>query len=156
MLAPHNQSNTWVIPRQDGQVFRHCTVITPDQTTVLNFGGDPTAPGFGQHLTFDQILARCGRAWAAFLAELGAFGSGIIVPRVEVDFVREVVHGDLTIDIDVLSIGRTSFRLRHLVQQEGEVAATVEVVIVCFGYDDRGPLPLTEEQRGLLQRHLLR
>lgn len=136
-------------------MFRHSTVVTTEDTTVLHFGGDPTAPGFGQHLTFDQILARCGRAWAAFLADLGAFGSGIIVPRVEVDFVREVVDGDLTIDIDVLSVGRTSFRLRHLVQQAGSLVATVEVVIVSFGYDDRGPLPLSAEQRRLLEGHLL-
>ena len=136
-------------------MFRHSSVITPEDTTVLHFGGDPTAPGFGQHLTFDQILARCGSAWAAFLAELGAFGTGIIVPRVEVDFRREVVDGDLTIDIDVLSVGRTSFRLRHQVTQAGEVAAVVEVVIVSFGYDERGPLPLTDEQRVLLEGHLL-
>ncbi|MCU1594547.1 MAG: hypothetical protein JWO12_1939 [Frankiales bacterium] len=30
-----------------------------------------------------------------------------------------------------------------------------EVVIVCFGYDDRGPLPLSAEQRERLQQHLL-
>ena len=33
-------------------------------------------------------------------------------------------------------------------------AATVQVVIVSFGYDDRGPLPLTEQQRWLLSPHL--
>ena len=89
------------------------------------------------------------------LDELGAFGSGIIVPRVEVDFAREVVDGELVIDIDVLKVGRTSFRLRHLVQQAGLTAATVEVVIVSYGYDDRGPLELTDEQRTLLEGHLL-
>jgi acyl-CoA thioesterase FadM len=136
-------------------VFRHSTVITPDDTTVLHFGGDPTAPGFGQHLTFDQILKRCGAAWQAFLDELGAFGTGIIVPRLEVSYAAEVVDGDLAIEVDVLSIGRTSFRIRLGVQQAGVTAATVEVVIVSFGYDDRGPLPLTDEQRGLLTPHLL-
>lgn len=136
-------------------VFRHATTITDDDTTVLHFGGDPTAPGFGQHLTFDQILKRCGTAWSAFLNSLGAFGTGVIVPRVEVDYHREVVSGDLTIDVDVVSVGRTSFRLRLAVSQAGRPVATVQVVIVSFGYDDRGPLALTAEQHALLQPHLL-
>jgi acyl-CoA thioesterase FadM len=136
-------------------VYRHHLTITDADTTVLHFGGDPTAPGFGQHLTFDQILKRCGSAWAAFLDSLGAFGTGIIVPRLEVDFRAEVVSGDLTIDVDVVSIGRTSFRLRHTCSQGGVQVATVHVVIVSFGYDDRGPLELTAEQRALLTTHLL-
>jgi acyl-CoA thioesterase FadM len=136
-------------------VFRHALTITDDDTTVLHFGGDPTAPGFGQHLTFDQILKRCGRAWSAFLDSLGTFGTGVIVPRLEVDYHREVLSGDLTIDVAVVSIGRTSFRLRLASFQGGQPVATVHVVIVSFGYDDRGPLALTDEQRSSLLPHLL-
>jgi acyl-CoA thioesterase FadM len=129
--------------------------ITDHDTTVLHFGGDPTAPGFGQHLTFDQILNRCGKAWGAFLDSLGAFGTGVIVPRLEVDYHREVLSGDLTIDVGVVSIGRTSFRIRLACSQAGLPVANVHVVIVSFGYDDRGPLALTDEQRSLLEPHLL-
>ncbi len=136
-------------------MFHHAATVTDDDTTVLHFGGDPTAPGFGQHLTFDQILARCGAAWSAFLDDLGVFGTGVIVPRVEVSYHREVLTGDLGIDVVVLSVGRTSFRIRLVVNQAGQAAATVEVVIVSFGYDERGPLLLTEEQRSLLEAHLL-
>jgi acyl-CoA thioesterase FadM len=136
-------------------VYRHALTITDTDTTVLHFGGDPTAPGFGQHLTFDQILKRCGGAWSAFLDSLGAFGTGVIVPRLEVDFQAEVVSGDLTIDVAVVSIGRTSFRIRLACSQAGQPVAIVHVVIVSFGYDDRGPLALTDEQRALLEQHLL-
>ena len=136
-------------------MFRHALTITDDDTTVLHFGGDPTAPGFGQHLTFDQILKRCGGAWSAFLDSLGDFGTGVIVPRVEVDYHREVLSGDLTIDVDVVSVGRTSFRLRLACSQGGLPVATVHVVIVSFGYDERGPLPLTDKQRSSLLPHLL-
>ncbi len=136
-------------------MYRHALTITDDDTTVLHFGGDPTAPGFGQHLTFDQILKRCGAAWSAFLDSLGAFGTGVIVPRLEVDYRAEVLSGDLTIDVGVVSIGRTSFRLRLACSQEAKPVATVHVVIVSYGYDDRGPLALTDEQRALLLPHLL-
>jgi acyl-CoA thioesterase FadM len=136
-------------------VYRHALTITDDDTTVLHFGGDPTAPGFGQHLTFDQILKRCGSAWSAFLDSLSVFGTGVIVPRLEVDYQAEVLSGDLTIDVGVVSVGRTSFRLRLACSQAGRPVATVHVVIVSFGYDDRGPLALTAEQRALLHPHLL-
>lgn len=119
---------------------------------VSSIGGtlDPTAPGRGAHLTFDRILGRCGQAWLAFLGELGGFGVEIICPRVEVDYVREVGAGELRIDVSVLSVGRSSFRLALDVQQGGVRAAGAEVVLVAFDYSLGASVPLSEGQRAAL------
>jgi len=65
-------------------VYRHSASVTADDTRPLVHDVDPTAPGYGHHLTFDRILRRCGLAWTAFLQQLGGFDGDVIVPRVEV------------------------------------------------------------------------
>lgn len=134
-------------------MFRSSTPVTADDTRPLIADVDPTAPGYGNHLSFDRILRRCGLAWTAFLNDLGTFDGGVICPRLEVDYHREVGTGTLDVDVSVLSVGRTSFRLRCAVLQDGEPAATVDVVLVSFAYDDRAALPLTDAQRAALATH---
>lgn len=128
-------------------MFTHLSTIGPDDLGTLAAEVDPTAPGTGHHLNFDQILRRCGHAWMAFLAESGEFGSGVICPRVEVDYHREIGVGPLAVDVSVVSVGRTSFRLRLDVRADGELAASAQAVLVCFDYATRTPLPLTSGQR---------
>lgn len=85
------------------------------------------------------------------LNELGGFGSGVIVPRLEVDYHREVGEGELVIDVEVLKVGRSSFRLGLDVRQRGDLAARAEVVLVVFDYSSRRPIPLSDQQRAALQ-----
>ena len=132
-------------------MFTHASTVGPDDLGTLAAEIDPTAPGTGHHLNFDSILRRCGHAWMAFLASTGEFGSGVIVPRVEVDYFREVGAGSFEVDVSVVSVGRTSFRLRLDCRAEGELAASAQAVLVCFDYATRTPLPLTDGQRAALQ-----
>ena len=135
-------------------MHRHTSVVAPEDVSVIGGRLDPTAPGRGEHLTFDRILGRCGEAWMAFLSDLGGFGVEIICPRVEVDYLREVGAGELVIDVTVVSIGRSSFRLHlGLAQQEHDVA-TAEVVLVAFDYTAGASIALTESQRAALSEHL--
>jgi acyl-CoA thioesterase FadM len=131
-------------------VFTHASEVLPEHLGTLAAEIDPTAPGTGHHLNFDAILRRCGHAWMAFLGATGAFGSGVIVPRVEVDYFREVGVGAFEVEVSVLSVGRTSFRLRLDCRSEGEAVASAQAVLVCFDYETRTPLPLTDEQRAAL------
>jgi acyl-CoA thioesterase FadM len=128
--------------------------VLPADVSVIGGTLDPTAPGRGEHLTFDRILGRCGDAWMGFLGQLGGFGVEIICPRVEVDYLREVGTGDLLIDVRVLSVGRTSFRLRMDLTQHGQPVADAEVVLVAFDYTTGGSVPLTDAQRAALEGHL--
>ncbi len=131
-------------------MFTHVTEVLPEDVSVIGGTLDPTAPGRGAHLTFDKILGRCGQAWMAFLADLGGFGVEIICPRVEVDYRREVSAGELRIDVTVLYLGTTSFRLRLDVRQGGELAAQAEVVLVAFDYAQGASVALTDAQRKAL------
>jgi acyl-CoA thioester hydrolase len=135
-------------------VFQHTSPVLPEHVSVIGGTLDPTAPGRGAHLTFDRILGRCGEAWMAFLAELGGFGVEIICPRVEVDYLREVGAGDLAIEVAVLSVGRTSFRLQLQMTQHDLPVARAEVVLVAFDYATGTSVALTDGQRTALQRHL--
>ena len=136
-------------------MFTYVTDVPAEDVSVIGGTLDPTAPGRGAHLTFDRILGRCGEAWMAFLRDLGGFGVEIICPRVEVDYFREVGAGELRIDVVVLSVGRSSFRLRLEVQQKGEKAAAAEVVLVAFDYAAASSVPLTESQRAALSSALV-
>ena len=135
-------------------MFSTSTPVTLEDTRPLIADVDPTAPGYGNHLSFDRILRRCGLAWTEFLNSLGSFDGGVICPRLEVDYHREVGAGSLDVDVTVLSVGRSSFRILCTVKQDGLVAASVEVVLVSFSYDDRAALPLSQQQRTDLLAHL--
>lgn len=127
--------------------------MTPEDTRPLIADVDPTAPGYGNHLSFDRILRRCGLAWTEFLNSLGSFDGGVICPHLSVDYVSEVGEGTLDVDVSVLSVGGSSFRVLCAVSQDGRPAARVEVVLVSFSYSAREAVPLTEQQRTDLHAH---
>ena len=131
-------------------MHRHSTTVTDADIRPLTQEVDPTAPGYGNHLSFDAILRRCGLAWTTFLNSLGGFGSGVIVPRLTVDYLSEVDVGTLDIDVSVVRLGTTSFTVRCAVSQDGRPCANVDVVLVCFDYATRAAVPLTPEQRAAL------
>ncbi len=135
-------------------MFRSSTPVTPDDTRPLIADVDPTAPGYGYHLSFDRILRRCGLAWTSFLNDLGPFDGGVICPHLSVDYLAEVGEGTLDVDVSVLSVGRTSFRVLCTVLQDDVVAARVQVVLVSFAYDEKAAVPLTAAQQAALTGHL--
>ena len=134
--------------------FVHTSPVLAEQISVIGATFDPTAPGRGAHLTFDRIHGRCGEAWMAFLADVGGFGADIICPRVEIDYLSEVGAGDLVIDVAVLSVGRTSFRLGLAITQHDRPVADAEVVLVAFDYVAGSSVALTEGQREGLLSHV--
>ncbi len=138
---------------QPGDVFRTSTSVTPEDTRPLIADIDPTAPGYGNHLSFDRILRRCGLAWTEFLNALGSFDGGVICPHLSVDYLSEVSEGTLDVDVVVMSVGGSSFRVLCTVFQDDRLAARVEVVLVSFSYDDRSAVALTERQRADLHAH---
>jgi acyl-CoA thioesterase FadM len=52
----------------------------------------------------------------------------------------------------VIRIGTSSFTVRCAVSQDARPAASVDVVLVRYGYDERKPLPLSPQQRVQLER----
>jgi acyl-CoA thioesterase FadM len=107
---------------------------------------DPTAPGYGTHLAFHQVLQRCGVAWRAFLASLPGVDKGLIVPNMNADFIAEVQVGTLDIDVRLVRIGTSSFTVVCEASQDGTPAASVDVVLANFDYNRRTTFPLTPGQ----------
>ncbi|GAB2869797.1 thioesterase family protein [Nocardioides pacificus] len=115
---------------------------------------DPAVPGYGEHLPFHSILQRCGVAWRDYLGAFPSFNSGVIVPRVAADFLAEVHLGRMEIEVVPSEVWTSSFAVVCEVFQNGTVVARVRVVLVNFDYDSRTAVPLSGEQRKILQREL--
>ncbi|MGY1702906.1 acyl-CoA thioesterase [Geodermatophilus sp. SYSU D00766] len=77
-------------------------------------------------------------------------GAGIILARLEVDYLRQVHYraGEhLTVVSSVTRLGRSSIGVRQELAQDGQPALRAEMVLVNFDYAADASAPMTEEQR---------
>lgn len=77
-------------------------------------------------------------------------GAGIILARLEVDYLRQVhyrVSEHLTVSSTITRLGRSSIGMRQELTQDGEVALRAEMVLVNFDYAADATSPLTDGQR---------
>ena len=83
---------------------------------------------------------------------LAPAGHGFVVARLAIDFRREMRWG-VRVDIGsiVASLGRTSFRVRQALFQDGECASTGESVIVLMADANRRPAELPRATRVQLE-----
>ena len=77
-------------------------------------------------------------------------GAGIILARLEIDYLRQIhyrVSEHLTVASRITRLGRSSIGMRQELTQDGEVALRAEMVLVNFDYATDAVSPLTEQQR---------
>jgi acyl-CoA thioester hydrolase len=77
-------------------------------------------------------------------------GAGIILARLEIDYLRQVHYrmGEhLTVTSRITRLGRSSIGMRQDLTQDGEVALRAEMVLVNFDYAADAVSPLTDSQR---------
>ena len=77
-------------------------------------------------------------------------GAGIILARLEIDYLRQVhyrVSEHLTVSSTITRLGRSSIGMRQELTQDGEVALRADMVLVSFDYAADAASPLTEQQR---------
>ena len=77
-------------------------------------------------------------------------GAGIILARLEVDYLRQIHYraGEhLTVVGTVTRLGRSSIGMRQELAQDGEPALRAEMVLVNFDYATDASAPLTDAQR---------
>ena len=77
-------------------------------------------------------------------------GAGIILARLEVDYLRQIHYraGEhLTVVGTVTRLGRTSIGMRQELAQDGQPALRAEMVLVTFDYAADATSPLTDAQR---------
>jgi acyl-CoA thioester hydrolase len=94
------------------------------------------------------------------LARMGFFGmsgqrlESMILARLAIDYKRQVMLEDrVAVETWVEGLGRSSITLRQEVLANGEVAATVDAILVHFNYDLQRSEPLTGELRAWLESH---
>lgn len=78
---------------------------------------------------------------------------GLIVARVECDYVRPVVADGEPVEVAVWldAVGRSSFGLAYTIHQRGELVARARSVQVAYDYAAQRSRPLTEEERAALE-----
>lgn len=95
------------------------------------------------------VYAENGRL--AFLRDLGCDVQSLILAHLAIDFRRQVAFGQaIVVDSWVEKIGTTSVTMCQSVRADGEVAAEVRSVVVCFDYATQRPTPWTAGVREAL------
>lgn len=111
--------------------------------------------GHVNHATMITMLEHA--RWAMLEPHVTArdFMSGeiwTVVRHVDIGYESQAVPGDdLEIRSGLLSVGRTSYRMRQEVRQRqsGRLVARAEIVFVCIGRDGR-PVPVPDSWRTII------
>lgn len=80
----------------------------------------------------------------------GKPGGGMILARLEVDYLRQLyyrVSEPLCVTSWVVRLGTKSLTMRQELVQDGEVAIRADCVLVMFDYDTDASRPLNAEER---------
>lgn len=108
----------------------------------------------GSHVPFYLALEVASDAWRRTVGERCApvlTMTDLAVVHVEADFSREMFTGELTVDVSVQRIGRTSVTVRAELAQAGASTGAVTIVFARVDAARVVSLPLTPEQRPFLE-----
>jgi acyl-CoA thioester hydrolase len=120
-------------------------------TTAPRFA-DTDAMGHVNNAVFSTYLESARVAFFADATGDRVGQSGLILARSEIDFVAPIFfgRGDVVTSVWVERVGTKSFRLGHVMTQDGNVVARAAVVLVAYDYAVNASRPLAEEERTLL------
>lgn len=108
------------------------------------------------HVAYEEFWASLGvdRAWVFSKAEFL-----IPIAHSEADYRRPIRHGErITIRLDVTRLGRVSFSLAYRIggpEGADDVRAEVRTVHAFVARDTMKPIPIPDDLRVLLLRHLV-
>jgi acyl-CoA thioester hydrolase len=119
------------------------------------------------HLNNARALTLIEEARLAFLSDHGTLGAaaeiaeargGVIVARNEIDYLRPMLPfaGPVRVDIAVVAVGGSSFRLGYRLYQKGEQTARACSVMVGYDYAAGTSRALRDAERARLQALLER
>lgn len=117
--------------------------MTRHEHTVQLRWSDPDMLG---HVNHARALALLEDARLA----MGNGGSGLILARLEVDYLRQLYYrvGErLLVQTVVTRLGTKSFAVRQELVQDDQVAIRADCVMVAFDFDADASRPLTDEER---------
>jgi acyl-CoA thioester hydrolase len=108
------------------------------------------------HVNNSRVLSYLEDARLAFFNTRmpGLMDSGLVVARVEVDYVRPIEYDrllhPLDVSVSVARVGNSSFTVDSEITQHGSPSARASVVLVSFDQATGRSTPLTDEQRATL------
>jgi 1,4-dihydroxy-2-naphthoyl-CoA hydrolase len=117
-------------------------------------------------LFFGRIYDYCHQAYEELIGSEGIdrahyfAGASYLVPiaHSEADYRRPIRHGErIQVRVDVTRVGRASFTLRfHVTGPEGDLRVEATTVHAFVERAAMKPIPIPEDLRAMLLRHLLR
>ncbi|MGZ4608663.1 MAG: acyl-CoA thioesterase [Actinomycetes bacterium] len=109
------------------------------------------------HLNHARILSLVEDARMAFLsisptvsADRGRSPRGVILARIEVDYLRQVryrVGESLPVETWITKLGTKSLTMRQALSQDGKVALRADAICVAFDYDADRSRPFDDDER---------
>ncbi|MGZ4638862.1 MAG: acyl-CoA thioesterase [Actinomycetes bacterium] len=109
------------------------------------------------HLNHARILSLVEDARMAFLsisptvsADRGRSPRGVILARIEVDYLRQVryrVGESLPVETWITKLGTKSLTMRQELSQDGQVALRADAICVAFDYDADRSRPFDDDER---------
>jgi acyl-CoA thioester hydrolase len=110
------------------------------------------------HVNHARFLSYLEDSRVAFLVKLGneaAFAPGLIVARVEIDYLKPIMLAAEPVQVElwVEHIGNKSFTLGYEISHHGEVVARSKSVIVAFDYTEQKSRSLSDPERAALAEY---
>jgi acyl-CoA thioester hydrolase len=107
------------------------------------------------HVNHARFLTYLEDSRVAFLVKLGdnaAFAPGLIVARVEIDYVKPIMLAvePVQVELWVERVGGKSFTIGYEMSHQGEVVARSKSVIVAFDYAAQKSRSLSDAEREAL------
>ncbi len=100
------------------------------------------------------LLEEARIVWLMSGKEHGALAEPKLVARLELDYRKPVLYtSELEIAMTISHIGRTSFSIRGVGTQDGEVCFEAINVLVVLDKETGRPAPLTDTDRAYLERY---
>jgi acyl-CoA thioester hydrolase len=109
------------------------------------------------HVNHARALSLLEDARLAMADDVALDQPGLILARLEVDYLRQLYHrtGErLVVRSCVTRMGTKSFTVRQELVQDGEVAIRADVIMVLFDFGTDSSRAMTEQERAFWGRYL--
>ncbi|SUO95398.1 acyl-CoA thioesterase [Suttonella ornithocola] len=106
---------------------------------------------YGGHLGHDRLITLLHQARIDFFNALGGneldfFGIGLIMRRLQVDYLAEAFLGEvLTVEMEIVEVKPSRFSIAYRVLNSEKLVATAQTLMVAFDYQLRKVRPLPDE-----------
>jgi acyl-CoA thioester hydrolase len=131
--------------------------VTFHHSVALRFS-DTDAMGHVNHARFLSYLEDSRVAFLVKLGDTTAFAPGLIVARIEIDYVRPIMLAVDPVEVElwIERVGSKSFTIGYEMKHQGDVVGRAKSVIVAFDYATQKSRELSEAEKSALGEYSLK